>query len=40
MTGDSKPSVTMPLTTGFAPTGFEQEQAQSEAVKAEQAEQK
>ncbi len=40
MTGDSKPTVTMPLTDGFAPTGFEQEQAQSEAVKTEQAEQK
>ena len=40
MTGDSKPSVTMPLTNGFAPTGFEQEQAQSEAVRTQQAEQK
>ncbi len=40
MTGDSKPKVTMPLTNGFAPTGYEQEAAQDEAVKAEQSAQK
>jgi len=28
MTGDSKPAVTMPLTDGFAPTAYEQAQAQ------------
>lgn len=34
MTGDRRPAVTMPLTDGFAPTTFEQEQAAAEAVKA------
>jgi hypothetical protein len=33
MTGDSKPSVTLPLTDGFAPTTYEQEQAAAEAIK-------
>jgi hypothetical protein len=34
MTGDATPTVTMPLTDGFAPTGYEQaEQAQAEALK-------
>jgi hypothetical protein len=34
MTGDVTPTVTMPLTDGFAPTGYEQaEQAQAEALK-------
>src|SRR5579862_3027599 len=33
MAGDSKPTVTVPLTNGFAPTGYEQEQAQDEAAK-------
>jgi hypothetical protein len=33
MTGDSKPTVTVPLTNGFAPTGYEQEEAQDEAAK-------
>lgn len=33
MTGDSQPAVTMPLTDGFAPTTFEQEQAAAEAAK-------
>jgi hypothetical protein len=33
MTGDSKPTVTAPLTNGFAPTGYEQEEAQDEAAK-------
>ena len=32
MTGDSKPVVKAPLTNGFARTGYEQEQAQSEQV--------
>ena len=32
MTGDVKPVVKAPLTNGFARTGFEQEQAQSEEV--------
>jgi hypothetical protein len=41
MTGDSTPTVTMPLTNGFARTGFEQEEAaQEETVKTEQAAQK
>jgi len=35
MTGDSKPTVTMPLTNGFAPTAYEQEQAEA-AVKTQQ----
>lgn len=34
MTGDVTPTVTMPLTDGFAPTGYEQaEEAQAEALK-------
>jgi len=34
MTGDSTPTVTMPLTDGFAPTGYEQtQQAEEEALK-------
>jgi hypothetical protein len=38
MMGDSKPAVTMPLTDGFAPTGYEQaEQAQEEALKRQEA---
>ncbi len=40
MTGDSVPTVTVPLTDGFAPTAFEQEEAQAEAVKAQRGEQK
>jgi hypothetical protein len=32
MTGDTKPVVKAPLTNGFARTGYEQEQAQSEEV--------
>jgi len=32
MTGDTKPTVTMPLTSGFARTGYEQEQAEAEAA--------
>ncbi len=38
MTGDNVPSVTMPLTDGFAPTGFEQaEEAQREALRKQEA---
>lgn len=33
MTGDSRPAVTMPLTDGFAPTTYEQEQAEATAVR-------
>jgi len=40
MTGDNVPMVTMPLTDGFAPTAFEQEEAQAEAVKAQRGEQR
>jgi hypothetical protein len=38
MTGDSKPVVPAPLTNGFARTGYEQEEAQSQAVEARQLE--
>ncbi len=34
MTGDSRPVVTMPLTDGFAPTGFEQQEAEQRALTA------
>jgi len=38
LTGDSQPMVTVPLTDGFAPTGYEQsEQAQNEALKKQEA---
>jgi hypothetical protein len=38
MTGDNRPTVTMPLTDGFAPTGYEQEQmAQEEALRKQEA---
>ena len=40
LTGDSKPTVTAPLTNGFAPTGYEQEEAQDEAAKTQQSAQK
>jgi len=40
MTGDNVPTVTVPLTDGFAPTAFEQEEAQAQAVKAQQGEQR
>ena len=40
MTGDNVPTVTLPLTDGFAPTAFEQEEKQAEAVKAQRGEQK
>ena len=39
MTGDSTPTVTMPLTDGFARTSFEQEEAQEQAVKQQQEQQ-
>ncbi len=38
MTGDVKPVVIVPLTNGFARTGFEQDEAQSEAVQAQRGE--
>ena len=38
MTGDSRPTVTMPLTDGFAPTSYEQEEeAQAQALKKQEA---
>ena len=40
MTGESAPTVTVPLTNGFARTSYEQEQAQQEAVRQQQGEQK
>jgi hypothetical protein len=33
MTGDSRPQVTLPLTDGFAPTTYEQEQAEIRAIR-------
>jgi hypothetical protein len=39
MTGDNVPTVTVPLTNGFAPTAFEQEEERAEAVKAQRGEQ-
>ncbi|HUB00226.1 MAG TPA: hypothetical protein VMA34_17975 [Terracidiphilus sp.] len=38
MTGDARPEVTAPLTDGFAPTTFEQEQAAAQAAKVLQGE--
>ncbi len=35
MTGENKPVITKPLTDGFAPTGYEQEVRQREAIEAE-----
>lgn len=35
MAGDSKPTVTMPLTDGYAPTTYEQEQTEARAVREE-----
>jgi hypothetical protein len=40
MTGDSVPTITAPLTNGFARTSFEQEEAQAEAAKARREESK
>jgi hypothetical protein len=40
ITGDNAPTVTVPLTNGFAPTAFEQEEAQEQAVKAQRGEQR
>ena len=40
MTGDYVPTVAVPLTDGFAPTAFEQEEAQTKAVKAQRGEQR
>ena len=36
MTGDSRPTITEPLTDGFARTGYEQEQARSRGAAARQ----
>jgi hypothetical protein len=36
MTGDSKPTVSVPLTSGFAPTAYEQDQAAERAAEARQ----
>ncbi len=38
MTGDTRPTVTVPLTSGFARTSYEQEQADQEAFKQRQGE--
>jgi hypothetical protein len=38
MTGESKPFIQTPLTSGFARTGFEQEEAQAQAIEAHQRE--
>jgi hypothetical protein len=38
MTGESKPVVQMPLTSGFARTGFEQEETEAQAAQARQQE--
>jgi hypothetical protein len=38
MAGDSKPVIQIPLTSGFARTGFEQEEAAAEAMQARQQE--
>jgi hypothetical protein len=38
MTGDERPVVHAPLTSGFAPTAYEQEQAQAAAIEASQSE--
>ena len=40
MTGESRPTVTVPLTNGFARTSYEQEQAEQAAVRLQQGEQK
>jgi hypothetical protein len=36
MTGDAKPTITVPLTNGFAPTAYEQEEAEQRAAEAKQ----
>jgi hypothetical protein len=38
MTGESKPVVQVPLTSGFARTGFEQEETEAQAAQARQQE--
>jgi Na+-transporting methylmalonyl-CoA/oxaloacetate decarboxylase gamma subunit len=40
MTGESTPTITVPLTNGFARTSYEQEEAEQEAVRQQQGEQK
>jgi hypothetical protein len=39
LTGDTKPMVALPLTNGFARTGYEHDQAQAEAVQGKRGEQ-
>jgi hypothetical protein len=36
MTGDSKPTISVPLTSGFAPTAYEQDQAAAREAEARQ----
>ncbi|HEY6490136.1 MAG: hypothetical protein WCC26_06720 [Terracidiphilus sp.] len=36
MTGDNRPTITAPLTNGFAPTAYEQDQAEERAAEARQ----
>lgn len=38
LTGDSKPEVTIPLTSGFTKTGYEQDEARAQATKGNHAE--
>jgi hypothetical protein len=40
MTGESAPTITVPLTNGFARTSYEQEQAEQEAVRQQEGAQK
>ena len=40
MTGDAKPTVAVPLTDGFARTGYEQDMAQAEKITGQRSEQK
>lgn len=40
MTGDQRPVVAVPLTDGFARTGYEQDQAAAQAIESKQAEQR
>ena len=39
MTGDEKPVVAVPLTNGFARTGYEQDEAQAEEIAGKRGEQ-
>jgi hypothetical protein len=40
LTGDTKPVVAVPLTNGFARTGYEQDMAQAEKIAVKRGEQK